>query len=337
MAAATLSKQHFYKPTIGVLLTNLGTPDAPTTVAVRRYLAEFLSDPRVIDYPRFAWWCILNGIILRVRPSRSAKAYKTIWSDAGSPLLVNLRKQAHLLRERLRESGHTFHVICAMRYGNPSISAALDDFSDRGIEKIVVLPLYPQYSAATTASTFDAIAHALKTTPNLPNFRFISDYHDHPLYIEALSDSVRSHWRENGRSERLLMSFHGLPTRYVLNGDAYYRQCLATADRLAAKLDLTTTEWRVAFQSRVGREPWLKPYTDEVLSQWGSENSRSVTVICPGFSSDCLETLEEIDDQYRQLYLGVGGRNFSYIPALNTAPAHIELLATLIHTEIGSW
>ena len=291
----------------------------------------------MIDYPRALWWLILNGIILRVRPARSAKAYRSVWTTRGSPLLTNLVDQGKALQTALNQSHETAHVEIAMRYGRPSIDAAMQQIAQRGIDKIVVLALYPQYSAATTASTFDAIAESLRRKAWLPDIRFVRDYHDHPLYIEAIVNSIRGHWAGQGQSERLLLSFHGLPRRYVLNGDPYYRQCLRTADLVAERLALKDNEWRISFQSRVGREPWLQPYTDEVLHAWGKQGVRDVSVICPGFSADCLETLEEIDEQYRNVFLQAGGRQFHYVPALNDATEHIEMMRDLVTSVRQSW
>lgn len=315
----------------GVLLTNLGTPDAPTASAVRRYLDEFLWDPRVIEMSRPLWWLILHCVVLRIRPRLSATAYRTIWTEAGSPLLVGLKKQARALAS-VANSG--VEVAIGMRYGKPSIASGLETLNRAGVEQILVLPLYPQYSATTTASTFDAIAKAFETWRRVPSLRFISDYHDEAGYIEALSSCIRRVWSQREPAERLLFSFHGIPQRYANAGDPYYQQCLETVRLVTESLGLSEDSWQLAFQSRVGREVWLQPYTDQVLQSWGKEGIKSVDVVCPGFSSDCLETLEEIDQRYRGLFEASGGSQFHYIPALNDDPVHIRFLQDLIQRHL---
>lgn len=315
----------------GVLLTNLGTPDAPTVSAVRRYLAEFLWDPRVIEMSRPLWWLILHCVVLRIRPRLSAAAYRTIWTEAGSPLLVQLRKQAQALAGL---ANLDVEVAIGMRYGEPSIASGLSTLSGAGVEQILVLPLYPQYSATTTASTFDAIAKTLETWRRVPSLRFVADYHDDAGYIEALSSSVRGAWSQRERAEKLLFSFHGIPKRYVNAGDPYYQQCLETVRLVTESLGLSEDAWQLAFQSRVGREVWLQPYTDEVLRRWGAQGVDSVEVVCPGFSSDCLETLEEIDQRYRALFEDSGGKHFYYIPALNDRQVHIQALQDIIRRHL---
>ncbi|OOZ42279.1 ferrochelatase [Solemya pervernicosa gill symbiont] len=323
---------------IGILLSNLGTPDAPTPDALRRYLAEFLSDHRVIDLPRWKWWPILHGIILRVRPQKVAKAYADIWTDNGSPLLHTTNLQAKALQQQL-DNHHpdTFEVIVGMRYGNPSIASALQQFHSSGIERIVVLPLYPQYSAATTASTFDAVSGELQQWRHIPALRFIDSYATHPGYINALAASVNKHLEQHGQSDKLLISFHGLPARYCEAGDPYDQQCKATATALAEALSLNSEQWQMSFQSRFGNEPWLQPYTDETLKAWGASEIDSVTAICPGFAADCLETVEEIAVENRDYFLGAGGKQFSYIPALNAEPAHIDALTDIVLQHSGGW
>ncbi|MES9958575.1 MAG: ferrochelatase, partial [Sedimenticola sp.] len=279
----------------GVLLTNLGTPDAPTTADVRRYLKEFLSDPRVVETPRLIWWLILNGIILRTRPAKSAEAYRQVWTENGSPLLDISQRQATALQERLQQrSEQPIKVALAMRYGNPSIAEGLESLRKANARRIIVLPLYPQYSATTTASTLDAVSDVLKTWRWLPELRFISHYQDHPGYIGALAESVREYWQQHGEPDRLLISFHGIPQDYADAGDPYPEECSTTAQLLADNLGLEAERWSMTFQSRLGRKEWLKPYTDKTLKQWGSEGTGKVHVICPGFSADCLETIEEI-------------------------------------------
>ena len=319
----------------GVLLTNLGTPDAPTPSALRKYLAQFLSDPRVIETPRWIWWFILHGVILRVRPQRSAKAYRAVWTEAGSPLLAISEKQCGAIRSELdKDAGSSVRVELGMRYGNPSIRSALEKLQGCNVRKLVILPLYPQYSAATTASTFDAVAAVLKTWRHIPQVRMITGYHDNPGYIDALAQSVRSQWAQSGRPDKLLFSFHGLPRSYVLAGDPYADECRATARLVARQLDLDEDLWDVSFQSRFGPRAWLQPYTDKLLQEWGGSGIGHVHVICPGFAADCLETLEEIKIQNRDFFLGAGGKTFSYIPALNDRPRHITALCDIIRAHI---
>ena len=319
------------RPAKGILLANLGTPDAPTSAALRRYLGEFLWDRRIVDLPRPLWWLILHGIILRIRPARSARAYRSIWTDEGSPLLAISRRQQQKLQIRLDEVAQgEYRVALGMRYGNPSIAAALGELQQIGVEEIIVLPLYPQNSCSTTASTCDAIAEALKQTRFVPHIRFIADYHAHPLYIKALAESVRTAWQESARAEKLLISFHGTPARFRKEGDAYYHHCKHTARLLADELKLTSEDWILAFQSRFGREEWLKPYTDETLKTLPAQGIKSIDVICPGFSADCLETIEEIDEENREYFLTAGGEYYRYIPALNDSNSHIELMRALI-------
>jgi ferrochelatase len=320
---------------IGVLISNLGTPDAPTTPALRRYLKEFLWDPRVVSTSRPLWWLILNCIVLPTRPQKSAQLYKNVWTDAGSPLLVISRKQQQLLQMELKRQfpDTPFHVVLGMRYGNPSIGSALRELQQHGCKNIIVLPLYPQYAAATIGSTFDAVFDELKKWRWLPALQLINTYYDHPDYIAALADSVRRFWEEKGEPERLMLSFHGLPKSYVELGDPYEYQCKKTAEALVRNLALNPARFMVTFQSRFGREEWLQPYTDKTLEAWGKAGVKSVDVICPGFSADCLETLEEIEMQNRDFFLEAGGKQFRYIPALNDHPSHIAALAKIINTE----
>ncbi|MFQ5581652.1 MAG: ferrochelatase [Mariprofundaceae bacterium] len=318
----------------GILLTNLGTPDAPTKEALKRYLREFLWDPRVVEEPRWKWWLILNCIILNVRPPKSAKAYQAVWTDKGSPLMLHSLDQQTGLQKLV---GEGVHVELAMRYGNPSIASGLQALRDKSCTRILVFPLYPQYSATTTGSTFDAVADELKQWRRVPELRMINTYHDHPAYIAALAASVRRHWDEHGKPDRLLMSFHGIPQRYFDNGDPYPCLCRKTGRLLAGALELQEGEWLVSYQSRFGKEPWVPPYTDETLKQWGAEGVGSVDVVCPGFSADCLETLEEIAVENRDIFLGAGGKQFCYIPALNAGSAHIEALAGIVADHLGGW
>lgn len=308
----------------GVLLVNLGTPDAPTTPAVRRYLKQFLSDPRVIEVPRLLWFFILR-VILLIRPSRSAKAYQEVWTDEGSPLLVISEQQAAALQQQL---GEDYHVELGMSYGSPSIPSALDKL--KGCNSITVLPAYPQYSGSTTASVFDAVSDYFQQQRVIPNLTFIRDYYDHPRYIQALAESIKMHWKTHGRADKLVMSFHGIPQRYAIKGDPYPCQSRHTARLLAAALGLSNDEWLLTFQSRVGREPWLQPYTDQTMKALPSQGVKTVDVICPGFSADCLETLEEISGENAKYFVEAGGDELRYIACLNDGASHIEMLANLV-------
>lgn len=327
--------EHKQEPAVGILLTNLGTPDAPTTAAVRTYLKEFLWDPRVVEQPRWLWWLILNGIILNSRPARSAALYAKVWSDEGSPLLATGKRQRDKLEAALREHiTQPLHVELAMRYGNPSIRSGLEALREKNCSSIVVLPLYPQYSATTSGSTFDAVAEALKTWRRVPQLQFIDAYHDFPAYIEALAESVRNHWQEHGQAERLLLSYHGIPESYFNNGDPYPCHCRKTTRLLREALGLDETRLQISFQSRFGKEPWVQPYTDETLERWGKEGVESVDVICPGFPADCLETIEEIGMENRDIFLEAGGKTYRYIPALNDSDAHIRALTDIILSQV---
>jgi ferrochelatase len=329
---------HDQKAVTGVLLTNLGTPDEPTPKALKRYLKEFLWDPRVVEVPRPIWWCILNGIILNTRPRRSAAAYQKIWSEQGAPLRQHTQAQSAALRERLqRRFGDNVLIEFAMRYGNPAISGVIGRMQQAGVRRLLVLPLYPQYSGATTASTFDAIAEDFRHRRWLPELRMVNHYHDDPGYIEALAASVRAHWQQHGRADRLLISFHGVPKRYLLQGDPYFCECHKTSRLLAERLGLAPEQWLLSFQSRFGREEWLQPYTDEALKALPRQGVKSVQVICPGFSADCLETLEEIGQENREYFLHAGGERYEYIPALNAQPAHIDALEKLIVRHLQGW
>jgi ferrochelatase len=322
----------------GVLLTNLGTPDAPTPEALRRYLREFLGDPRVVDVPRPIWWLVLNGVILRTRPRRSAALYQRVWSAAGPPLLVNSRRQTVALQKALMEhfSGPV-KVALAMRYGSPSIAAGLEELRAANARRVLVLPLYPQYSATTTASTFDAVAKTLMGWRWLPELRFIQHYHDDPGYVRALAAQIRQHWQAFGEAEHLLFSFHGIPKQYFLEGDPYHCHCQKTARLVTEQLSLASERWTVAFQSRVGPKEWLKPYTDHVLKDWGKKKYQNVHVLCPGFAADCLETLDEIAHENRKVFEEAGGEDFHYIPALNDTPEHIQALVGLIERHTQGW
>lgn len=329
---------HEAQERLGVLLVNLGTPDAPTIPAVRRFLAEFLWDPRVIEVPRALWWLILHGIILNLRPPRTARAYRKIWTEEGSPLLVHSQRLASKLDESVRRVlPGPVRVALAMRYGRPSIDTVLDEFHRDGVSRLLVLPLYPQYSATTTGSVFDAVTTKYQHERWLPEQRFINQYHDETAYIEAISSSIERSWQQTGRPERLLMSFHGVPRRYLEAGDPYHCQCQKTARLIAERIALAPDQWAIAFQSRVGREEWLKPYTDELLVQWASDGLRRVDVVCPGFAVDCLETVEEIALQDRDLFLNAGGQTLNYIPALNDHEDHVTLLTDLVRRHTQGW
>ena len=307
----------------GILLVNLGTPDAPTAKALRGYLAEFLWDRRVTELPRFFWWLVLHGVILRIRPARSARLYEKVWTENGSPLLSISKVQAQALQKSL---GEEFKVVLAMRYGNPSIASGLEEL--RNVERIMVLPLYPQYSGTTTGSSFDAVADVLKTWRIVPDLRFISDYHDNSAYINALIAQIKSYWDQHGVPEKLLFSFHGIPKRFVIAGDPYADQCHKTAKLVALGLEIEN--WEVVFQSRFGREEWLKPYADHRLRSLAKDGIKRVDIVCPGFSADCLETLDEIDRENREIFLKAGGEEFHYIPALNDSDEHIEALVKIL-------
>jgi ferrochelatase len=325
-------------PAVGVLVTNVGTPDAPTAPALRRYLKQFLSDPRVIEKQGLVWKLVLHGIILRTRPRRSAAAYRSVWTEAGSPLLATVRRQAAGIESRLRGNiGSPIHVAVGMGYGSPAIASALDELRRKSCRRILVLPLFPQYAAATTGSTFDAVAAALKRWRWVPELRTIAHYHDHPQYIQSLAASIREVWAGGGEPEKLLMSFHGLPRSMLLAGDPYHCQCHKTARLLADALKLSDDRWLLSFQSRFGREAWLRPYTDETLKAWGRSGLRQVDVVCPGFSADCLETVEEIGQENRAYFLEAGGSQFRYIPALNERPDHLDLLKDVAERNLHGW
>jgi len=321
----------------GVLLCNLGTPDAPTTAAVRRYLAEFLSDRRVVEIPRLLWLLILHAIILRTRPSRSAAKYASIWGTEGSPLKVWTEKQAKLLQGWLGQRNHQVKVRWAMRYGSTSIASQLDAMKAEGVTRILLVPAYPQYSATTTASVLDAVYAWAGRTRAVPELRFINHYHDDEGYIAALAASVRRHWKKNGRAEQLVMSFHGIPERSLHLGDPYHCECYKTARLLADSLGLGKAQYRVTFQSRLGRAKWLEPYTEPSLIAMARSGVGSVDLICPGFTSDCLETLEEINIEARKAFLLAGGQEFRYIACLNDDPEWITALCNLSQRHLLGW
>lgn len=322
---------------VGVLMINLGTPDAHTPRAVRRYLAEFLSDPRVVELPRWLWQIILRSFILTRRPRAIAPKYRDIWLPQGSPLLVWSQAQADAVARGLAESGREVRVRLAMRYGTPSIADGLAALRSEGCERILTVPMYPQYAASTTATAVDAVCAQAARMRNQPEMRFIKRYSSDPAYIEALHASVRMYWEREGEPDRLLLSFHGLPQRVVRQGDPYFRDCMETARLLRERLGESGARLHVAFQSRFGAESWLQPYTLPTLTQWGEQGVRRVDVMCPGFLADCLETLEEIDMQCREAFVHAGGEVFNYIPCLNDDPVWARAFAGIIERHLLGW
>lgn len=323
------------KAPIGILLTNVGTPSAPAPNAVRTYLGEFLSDQRIVDYPRWLWLPLLHAIILRVRPRRSARLYNSIWTHEGSPLQITMGRIAVKLEKSLNtQSCQTVHIEIGMRYGQPSIAGALKSLQEKQVCRIIIFPLYPQYSGTTTGTSFDAVFESFRDWPYIPDVDLISGYHDHPAYLQALERHVRSFWERKGQPEHLLLSFHGIPERYASSGDPYPQQCKRSAELLTSKLDLLDDMWSYSYQSRFGPEPWLRPYTDEKLEHLAHAGVKSLHVIAPGFSVDCLETLGEIQVEGQALFKEAGERSFHYIPALNDTNAHIDALATIIQESL---
>lgn len=329
--------RHGQVPRTGILLCNLGTPDTPTPSDVRRYLGEFLADRRVVEIPRAIWWLILHGIILRTRPAKSAKKYATVWTPEGSPLRVWTEKQAKLLGGYLGERGHAVLVRSAMRYGSTSVAEGLDELKTAGATRILVLPLYPQYSGTTTASVVDAVCDWARQVRNLPELRFVNRYHDDPGYIAALAKRITDHWAVNGRGEKLVLSFHGVPKRTLELGDPYHCECRKTARLLGERLQLGADELLVTFQSRLGRAEWLQPYTEPTLIALARQGVKRVDVACPGFTSDCLETLEEIDQEGRAAFLAAGGSEFHYVPCLNDQHDWIAALSAIAVSHLQGW
>jgi ferrochelatase len=320
-----------------VLLCNLGTPDAPTAPAVKRYLAEFLGDPRVVEIPRAAWLPLLHGVILPLRSAKSAAKYQAIWTPEGSPLKVWTERQGQRLQGWLGEHGHRVQVAYAMRYGTPSIASQLDALAAAGATRILVLPCYPQYSGTTTASVVDAVADWTRTQRNLPELRFVNRYHDDRGYIGALAMRIERHWREHGRPDHLVMSFHGVPERTLHLGDPYHCECRKTARLLAEWLQLAPSQYTVSFQSRFGKAKWLEPYTQPTLEALARSGTQRVDVVCPGFTSDCLETLEEIGMECRDAFLAHGGKEFRYIPCLNDETEWIAALGNIALQNLAGW
>jgi len=329
--------QHGQPSLTAVLLCNLGTPDAPTAPAVRRYLAEFLSDPRVVEIPRAVWLPLLHGVILPLRSAKSAAKYATIWTPEGSPLKLWTERQAKRLQGWLGEHGHRVRVAYAMRYGSPSIARELEALANAGADRILIVPAYPQYSGTTTASVIDAVAQWAQTRRAVPELRFVNRYHDDRGYIQALAQSIERQWREHGRPDHLVMSFHGVPERTLHLGDPYHCECRKTARLLAEWLRLPSADYTVTFQSRFGKAKWLEPYTEPTLQALARDGKRRVDVVCPGFTSDCLETLEEIAQEGRDAFLAAGGRSFHYIPCLNEDTEWIRALGGIVQQHLAGW
>jgi ferrochelatase len=328
---------HGRAPVTAVLLCNLGTPDEPTPKAVRRYLREFLSDPRVVEIPRAVWLPLLYGVILPLRSSKSAAKYASIWTPEGSPLKVWTQRQATLLQGWLGEAGHRVKVRYAMRYGSPSIASQLDAFKAEGATRILVTTAYPQYSGTTTASVVDEVSAWARDVRHVPELRFVNRYHDDAGYIDALASRVGDYWREHGRPQHFVMSFHGVPERTLHLGDPYHCECRKTARLLASRLGISEADYTVSFQSRFGRAKWLEPYTEPTLRELGRKGVGRVDVACPGFTSDCLETLEEIAQEARHAFLTSGGKDFRYIPCLNAEPAWIRAFGEITARHLAGW
>ena len=335
--SAASAFRHDQPELTAVLMVQLGTPQAPEPAPVRRYLAEFLADPRVIEIPRAIWLPILHGIILRTRPAKSAAKYASIWTDEGSPLAVHSQRQAKLLAGYLGEAGQRVEVALAMRYGDPSIASVLQGLRERNLTRLLVLPMYPQYAGSSVGTALDAVMREMAQWRNPPELRTIKHFHDDPGYIGALAASVRAHWEREGEPERLLMSFHGVPERTLLQGDPYHCECLVSARLLAQALGLAPERWRVSFQSRLGRARWLQPYTESTLRELGAAGTSRLDVICPGFVADCLETLEEIAIEGRHTYEQAGGKGFRYLPCLNESPEFIHALSGLASRHMQGW
>lgn len=329
---------HQQSDKIGILLTNLGTPDAPTPKALKRYLKQFLSDPRVVEVPRLLWWLILNGVILQFRPRRSAKSYASVFTEQGSPLLFHTQAQRDAVAAQLKQDGLNDVVVeFAMRYGNPGFDSVLDKMFAQGVRKLILLPLYPQYSASTSASSFDELARNFMRRRWLPDLRFVSHYPDYAPFIAAAADKIRHHWQQHGQADKLILSYHGIPKRYLVNGDPYHCECYKTSRLIAEQLGLNKDQYLTTFQSRFGREEWLKPYTDETLKALPAQGVKSVQIFCPGFSADCLETIEEIGEENKEYFLHAGGERYEYISALNADPQHINALCQLIKDNLQGW
>ena len=329
--------QHGSEDKTGILLTNLGTPDAPTAKAVKPYLKEFLSDPRVIELPKFFWQIILRGIILQIRPRRSAKIYKSVWTKEGSPLLQISEKQINLIKKKLNVSYSNTIFVLAMRYGNPSIENALKKLRQKQVRRLLVFPLYPQYCAATTASTFDAVTNVLQKTRWIPELRFINQYFEEEAYIKALAHSIQQFWNKNGKPQKIVFSYHGIPKKYHTQGDPYHCFCLKTTRLVKEYMQLSDEEVLTTFQSRFGRQEWLQPYTSQTLKELPSQGIKKINIISPGFSADCLETLEELEVENREYFEKAGGEDYHYIPCLNDNSMHIDMMEHLINKHTQGW
>ncbi len=329
--------QHGTTEKVGVLLVNLGTPEAPTSAALKKYLREFLSDPRVVEIPRLLWWPILNLVILNVRPKRSAEKYASIWTKNGSPLKVNSENQRIKVSESLSENGLNVVVSLAMRYGDPSIKDQISMLKKEGVSKLLILPLYPQFSASTTATVFDKVFEQLIKMRNPPAIRLVKSFHDSKFYISSVAESIRRYWQHNKKSNFLLFSFHGVPVRSLMEGDPYHCQCQKSARLIAEELQLNNSNWAISFQSRFGAAEWLKPYTTETIKMLAEKGITTLDIVCPGFTSDCLETLEEIAMEAKEDFINAGGKNFGYIPCLNDGDLGIRMLKNIIVSELGVW
>jgi ferrochelatase len=334
---ASASFRHDRPARTGVLLLQLGTPSAPEPGPVRRYLTEFLSDARVVEIPRAVWMPILHGIILRTRPAKSARKYASIWTRDGSPLMFHTTRRTELLRGYLGDAGHDVEVAFGMRYGEPSIPQSMRSLRERGVERLLVIPLYPQYAGSTTATGLDAVYRELMRWRNPPELRTVKHFHDRTDYLDALAARIRSSWGDEGPPDQLVMSFHGVPRRTLLLGDPYHCECLATGRLLAERLNLPRDRWHVTFQSRFGKAEWLQPYTEPTLEAMARSGVRRVDVVCPGFVADCLETLEEIALEGRQAFLKAGGKDYRYIPCLNDSPGFIRSLMALAVEHMAGW
>lgn len=326
-----MTRENAKSKKIGVLLVNLGSPSAPTTFAVRQFLKEFLWDPRVVNIPRFLWWVILHFMVLPFRPLKAKKAYKKIWEEKGSPLIFLTQQLVDKVNSQFNNTDYS--IDCVMRYGKPAIRQQLAKYRKNKIEELVVIPLYPQYSSTTTASVYDEVIKYVMKWWAIPSIRLISEYHQHPLYIEAISDSIKQFWSNNGRNELLLISFHGLPEKLTEWGDPYFHQCHQTAELIAKKLLLSDEQWKIVFQSRFGKAKWLQPYCIEMLQALPQQGVKNVDIVCPGFAVDCLETLEEIELENKNFFLQAGGQSYYYIPALNDSKKHVELMVELIRRD----
>ncbi len=329
--------EHGSKPKVGILITNLGTPDAPNSKALKIYLKEFLSDPRVIEIPKFIWQIILRLFILQVRPRKSAKTYQSIWTDQGSPLLEISKKQLNAIKLKLNLETQNIFVELGMRYGNPSIENALKSLQNKQTRKILVVPLYPQYCGATTGSTFDAVSNELQKWRWIPEIRFVNQYFEEKNYIKALAKSIEEFWKKNEKPQKLIFSYHGIPKKYLLKGDPYHCFCLKTSRLVKEYLKLKDEEILTTFQSRFGSQEWLQPYTDQTLKALPKQDVKKVHIISPGFSVDCLETLEELQVENKNYFMEAGGHDYKYIPCLNDNPLHIEFIVELILKHIQGW